>query len=214
MEFYSERKFYSLLYHLVRAFMTVFGNAQAYGLENLPPGGFLIASNHASFIDPPLVGCVVPREIYYFARKTLAENALLSRVFPYCNVVLIDRGGSGDLGAFRKVFSVLRQGHALVLFPEGTRSRDGKLGPAQGGAGLIACKTRVPVVPARLFGTNEVLGRGTALPRRAQLVVVFGKPMLPAEFDPGKNAPDRFREASRRIMKRIAELELPHERKM
>lgn len=214
MEFYSEKKVYSLLYHASRAFMNAFGNVEVRGLENLPEGGFLVASNHASFIDPPLIGCVIPREMFFFARKTLLDNAVFQRVFPFCNVIPVDRGGSGDFGAFKKVFSVLRDGHALVLFPEGTRSKDGRLGKAQGGAGLIACKTRVPVVPVRVFGTSDVLPRGSAIPGRAELAVVFGKPMYPAEFDPGKHDADRFRTASKRFMERIAALERPRERKM
>ncbi len=206
MEFYSEKKVYSIIYHAARVFMDTFGRVDVCGLENLPEGGFLVASNHASFIDPPLIGCVIPREMYYFARKTLLDNALLKHVLPYCNVIPVDRDGGSDIGAFKKVFSVLKQGHALILFPEGTRSKDGKLGKPQGGAGLIACKTRVPVVPVRVFGTGDVLPRGSMLPSRADLPVVFGKPLSPAEFAPGKDAPDRFREASRRIMAKIADL--------
>lgn len=214
MELYTEKKVYSLIYHGARMFMNSFGRVETNGLENLPEGGFLIASNHVSFIDPPLIGCVIPREMYFFARKTLLDNPVLKRVLPYCNVIPVDRDGGGDVGAFKKVFTVLREGHALILFPEGTRSKDGRLGKAQGGAGLIACKTRVPVVPARVFGTGDVLPRGSAIPARADLAVVFGKPIYPEEFDPGKNDPDRFREASRRFMARIAELRPPSVPKM
>lgn len=214
MELSTDKKAYAFLYHVARAFMNTFGRLEVRGLENLPQGGFLIASNHVSFIDPPLIGCVIPREMYYFARKTLLDNAVLKRVLPYCNVIPVDRDGGGDVGAFKKVFSVLKEGHALILFPEGTRSKDGRLGKAQGGAGLIACKTRVPVVPVRVFGTGDVLPRGSAVPTRADLAVVFGKPVFPNEFDPGKDAPDRFRTASSRIMEKIAEIRPPDVLKM
>lgn len=214
MELSTDKKAYAFLYHVARAFMNTFGRLEVRGLENLPQGGFLIASNHVSFIDPPLIGCVIPREMYYFARKTLLDNAVLKRVLPYCNVIPVDRDGGGDVGAFKKVFSVLKEGHALILFPEGTRSKDGRLGKAQGGAGLIACKTRVPVVPVRVFGTGDVLPRGSAVPTRADLAVVFGKPVFPNEFDPGKDAPDRFRMASSRIMEKIAEIRPPDVLKM
>lgn len=214
MELYTDKKVYSLVYHGARMFMGAFGRVEVSGLENLPEGGFLIASNHVSFIDPPLIGCVIPREMYFFARKTLLDNAILKCVLPYCNVIPVDRDGGSDVGAFKKVFAVLKQGHALILFPEGTRSKDGKLGKAQGGAGLISCMARVPVVPARVFGTGDVLPRGSAFPQRADLGVAFGKPIYPKEFDPGKNHPDRFREASRRFMERIAALEPPPGPKM
>jgi len=214
MELYTDKKFYSLVYHGARVFMSAFGRVEVSGLENLPEGGLLIASNHVSFIDPPLIGCVIPREMYFFARKTLLNNPILKRALPHCNVIPVDRDGGSDVGAFKKVFAVLKQRHALILFPEGTRSKDGQLGKAQGGAGLIACMARVPVVPARVFGTGDVLPRGSAFPQRANLGVAFGKPIYPKEFDPGKDAPDRFREASRRFMERIAALEPPAVPKM
>lgn len=214
MDLYTDKKFYSLVYHSARMFMSAFGRVEVRGLENLPEGGFLIASNHVSFIDPPLIGCVIPRELFFFARKTLLNNPILKYALPHCNVIPVDRDGGSDVSAFKKVFSVLKQGYALILFPEGTRSKDGTFGKAQGGAGLIACKTRVPVVPTRVFGTGDVLPRGSALPTRANLAVVFGKPIYPEEFDPGKDAPDRFREASRRFMERIAALEPPSMPKM
>ena len=214
MELRTDKKIYAFLHHVARTFMHVFGRVEVRGVENLPEGGFLIAGNHVSFLDPPLIGCAIPREMYFFARKTLMNNPLLRLILPHCNVIPVDRDGGSDVGAFKKVFSVLREGHALILFPEGTRSKDGRLGKPQGGAGLIACRMRVPVVPARVFGTGDVLPRGAAIPERAKLAVVFGKPLLPQDFDPGKDAPDRFREASRRIMAKIAELEPPQEPKM
>lgn len=209
MDLFTEKLVYSVVYYGARAFMHTFGRLDVYGLENIPKCGCLIASNHVSFIDPPLIGSCIPKEMFFLARKTLNDNPILGRVLPHCNVIPVDRDGGSDVAAFKKMFKVLRDGHSILLFPEGTRSKDGKFGKAQGGAGLIACKARVPVVPVRLFGTNEVLQRGTFLPKRAELKVCFGKPMYPEEFDPGKDCPDRFREASRRFMARIAEMEEP-----
>lgn len=209
MDLFTEKLVYSVIYYGARAFMHTFGRLDVYGLENIPKCGCLIASNHVSFIDPPLIGCCIPKEMFFLARKTLNDNPILGRVLPHCNVIPVDRDGGSDVAAFKKMFKVLREGHSILLFPEGTRSKDGKFGKAQGGAGLIACKARVPVVPVRLFGTNEVLQRGTFLPKRAEMKVCFGKPMYPEEFDPGKNFPDRFREASCRFMARIAEMEEP-----
>ncbi|MGN0835668.1 MAG: lysophospholipid acyltransferase family protein [Candidatus Spyradosoma sp.] len=208
-ELFTDKLVYSLIYYSARAFMNTFGRLDVHGEENIPEGGCLFAGNHMSFIDPPLIGCCIPHEMFFLARKTLNDNPVLARVLPYCNVIPVDRDGGSDVAAFKKMFRVLREGHAILVFPEGTRSKDGKLGKAQGGAGLIACKARVPVVPVRLFGTNQVLQRGTFLPKRANLTVCFGKPMSPEEFDPGKDCPDRFREASRRVMARIAAMEEP-----
>ncbi len=209
MDLFTDKIVYSLIYHGARAFMNTFGQLDVYGLDNLPKGGCLIASNHVSFIDPPLIGCCIPQEMFFLARKTLQDNPLLKKVLPYCNVIPIDRDGGSDVSAFKKMFRVLKDGHSILLFPEGTRSKDGKPGKAQGGAGLIACKAKVPVVPVRLFGTNNVLPKNSILPKRAKLKVCFGKPIFPSEFDPGRDHPDRFREASKFFMKRILEIEEP-----
>ncbi len=209
MDFFSDKIVYSVIYHLARAFMNTFGPLDIYGQENIPAGGCVFASNHLSFLDPPLVGCCIHREMFFLARKTLQDNPLLAKIFPYCNVILIDRDGGSDVGAFKKMFRILKEGHAVLVFPEGTRSKDGKPGKPQGGAGLIACKAKVPVVPVRIFGSNQVLPRGSCIPRRASLKVCFGAPVVASEFDPGKDHPDRFREASRFLMSRILALEPP-----
>ena len=208
MDLFTKKLPYTLIYYGARAFMNTFGRLDVSGLENVPEEGCIFASNHMSFIDPPLIGCCIPKEMFFLARKTLLDNPVLKVALPHCNVIPIDRGAA-DVGAFKKVFSVLKDGHSILLFPEGTRSKDGKPLKAQGGAGMMACMARVPVVPVRLFGTNEVLRRGTFLPRRADIKVCFGKPIYPKDFDPGKKCPDRFHEASRRFMDAIAEIEEP-----
>ncbi len=210
MDLFTDKLAYSIFYHFARAFMNTFGKLEVYGLENFPKGGCLVASNHTSFIDPPLVGCCIPQEMFFLARKTLQDLPVLKKILPYCNVIPIDRdGGGADVGAFKKMFKVLKEGHSVLIFPEGTRSKDGKPGKAQGGAGLIACKSRVPVVPVRIFGSNLVLPKDSVIPKCAKVKVCFGKPIFPAEFDPGKNHPDRFREASRFVMSRILEIKEP-----
>jgi 1-acyl-sn-glycerol-3-phosphate acyltransferase len=98
----------------------------------------------------------------------------------------------------------------LILFPEGTRTPDGRLQAAKAGVGLICCKTQVPVVPARIFGSFEAFGKGTRLPRLGTSVsVVFGKPIQPSVYDDPRAGKERYQLASNRIMAEIAALELP-----
>src|SRR5690606_28024916 len=102
-------------------------------------------------------------------------------------------------------------GRVMILFPEGTRSPDGQLQTPKPGVGFIVCKTGVPVVPARIFGSFEAWGKGTRLPRRGTpLTVVFGKPIQPVEYDDPAAGRERYQVASSRIMERIAALQPPH----
>ena len=202
----SRNPTYIVVYHTARWFANLFGRVDISGLNNMPDGACIIACNHQSFLDPPLVGCSLPKETYFFARKTLFKNPVLAYILRTCNTIPIDRDSNSDISAFKRVFSVLKNGQSLLMFPEGTRSHDGQLQEAQAGIGLIACKTQVPVVPVRVFGANALLPRGSLLPRLgARLSVIFQPPMFPKEFDPGANHPGRFLEASRRIMKQIAQ---------
>lgn len=201
---------YAAVYHGARAFTQTFGTLEITGWEHLPVGGCLVAGNHQSMIDPPLIGGSLNRELYAFARKTLFNNPVFGRLIRNCNAIPVDRDGGSDVAAFKKVFSVIKAGHGLILFPEGTRSPDGHLLDAKGGAGLIACRMKAPVVPVRIFGARDILPRGSLLPRAgARVSVVIGKPLLPADFDPGAKHPEQALEASRRIMAAIAALKEP-----
>lgn len=196
------------IYQTARWFLRLLGRADWCGLENIPEGGCIIACNHQSHADPPFVGCTMDSLTYFFARKSLFDVPVVGFLLRRANTIPVDRDGGSDVAAFKKVFTVLKSGNSLIMFPEGTRSKDGKMQEAKAGVGLMACKMRVPVVPVRVFGTSDLLRRGAFLPTPgARLSAVFLPAMPPAEFDPGEKHPERFLEASRRIMARIAEAE-------
>jgi len=170
----SDNPTYIIVYQFARWFANLFGRLDVRGVENVPDSACIIACNHQSFLDPPLVGSSLLKETFFFARKSLFKNPLLGWVLRTCNTIPVDRDGGSDVAAFKRVFSILRNGQRLLMFPEGTRSRDGELQEAQAGIGLIACKTRVPIVPVRVFGASELLPRGASLPRAGALLsVVF-----------------------------------------
>ncbi|MFP4352506.1 MAG: lysophospholipid acyltransferase family protein [Puniceicoccaceae bacterium] len=171
-------------------------------------GAFLLAANHVSYLDPPAVGVCFRRPIHYFARDTLFRGPA-DRILRGVNAVPVNNRGGQDLGAIRGALDVLRSGGGLLVFPEGTRSPDGNFLPPRRGIGLLACKGGVPVVPARIFGTFEALGRNRE-PRWGQPIRVrFGKPLPAAEFDPGRKAKDRFDLASETIMAAIRGIPAP-----
>lgn len=188
---------------------------ELYGLENVPrTGGFLLASNHCSHYDPPLAGYGLPRAIHYFARRTLLDNPVGSWLLPRLHTIPVDRDGPGDVAALRKVLGVIASGHAVIVFPEGTRSANGQLQQPKAGVGFLACRAAAPVLPVRVFGTFEAFGRSRKLPKPGvPLQVVYGPPIYPESFDPGpKDKATRYQEAARRILAAIAAIERPPQR--
>jgi len=180
------------------------------GGEHVPRrGGFIVAGNHASVLDPPIAGGQLPRQTVAIARKTLWKGGLSSWWMDVMGFIPVDRDGGSDVGAIRRVVQLLKEEKGIGLFPEGTRTPNGRLQPPKAGVGLIACRTGVPVVPARLFGTFEALGRHGPLRLGTRVTIVFGRPLLPADFDDRTQGKERYQRASERIMAAIAFLEMP-----
>ena len=142
------------------------------GRENVPAeGALLVACNHVSLLDPPIVGSLLPREAGFVAKQELFAVPGLGRLIRSLNAIPIDRSRLSretldDLVAF------LDGGRALVLFPEGTRSRSGELGRAKPGVGVLLSRRPAPVVPAYVEGTNAPWRN---LFRRGRMRVVFGR---------------------------------------
>ena len=185
-------------------------NAEVSGVENIPrQGGFIVASNHASLLDPPIVGSFVPRQICAFARKTLWKGTFVSWWLDTVGVIPVDRDAGSDVTAIRRVIRVLQGNKGVIVFPEGTRSATGRLQRPKSGVGLMACRTGVPVVPARIFGSFEAFGRDRPLRLGTPIAVVFGQPLLPVDYDDRTTGKERYEHASERVMAAIAALELP-----
>ncbi len=150
---------------------------RVYNPERVPSEGpVILASNHASFLDPPLVGAGVKRGINYLARENLFRFPVMGWVLRNWQVVPVDREGGGARG-LKAILDRLLDGGAIILFPEGTRTRDGKLQPARSGIGLTVIKSDAPLVPVRVFGTFEAYGRQMRLPRPRRVAVKYGQPM-------------------------------------
>jgi 1-acyl-sn-glycerol-3-phosphate acyltransferase len=151
---------------------------RVYHPERVPlQGPVILASNHASFLDPPLIGAGVKRGINYLARDTLFRFPVVGWLLRHWNVVPVDREGGGGAG-LKAILDRLLAGGAIVLFPEGTRTRDGRLQPARSGIGLTVVKSTAAVVPVRVFGTYEAYGRQVKIPLPRRIAVKYGRPML------------------------------------
>ncbi|HMO52204.1 MAG TPA: lysophospholipid acyltransferase family protein [Kiritimatiellia bacterium] len=170
-------------------------------------GGVIIASNHASFLDPPVLGVAVPhRPVRFMARDTLFDHSFLAWFYYRFGVVPLSRE-KGDVGAIKTAIQLLREGHCVALFPEGTRTPDGHLQPAKGGVGFLIHKANVPVVPAYIRGSYEAWPKGAKKMKSAPVSVHFGPPISPEALcltdDRGK--PD-YMGIGAMVMARIAEL--------
>ncbi len=191
--------------------------ARYYGVEHVPrTGPVILAANHASYLDPPLIGAGVPRLVHFLARNTLFDQRLLGAILRSWHVVPVDREGAGAAG-LKAILNRLRAGGAILLFPEGTRSPDGHLLPARPGIGLVIAQSTCPVVPVRVFGTHEAWGRHQRRPRLRRLTVSYGAPLDFAAARAETRTADKtrlkalYQEMAGALMARIAALPPYHE---
>ena len=159
-----EALFRQPLYWLARGFvylcLLVKYRMRVFGREHVPArGGAIIAANHCSYLDPPVMGGANSRRVVHFlARDTLLSNPIAKWFFPRVAVIPLDRT-KGDLGALKKAIAILKEGRVVGLFPEGTRSPDGRMRAAKGGIGFLIAKSEVPVVPLHISGTFAAFPR-------------------------------------------------------
>ncbi len=178
------------------------------GYENIPrTGPFIIAANHLSFIDPPVIGAFIPRPIHYFARDTLFKPGLTNWLLTTLNGIPYKRGSDSDIGAMKYILKLLKEGAGLLLFLEGTRSLTGELQPPKPGLGMLACKTGVPIIPTRIFGSNDALNRAnTGVNLQARISLVFGTTLYPKDYDLGATAANRYQQASNTVFNALSAL--------
>ena len=203
------------LYETIRTlaawYFTTFYDYTQSGLQNVPAyGPVIFAANHVSFYDPPAIGACIHRPINYFARDSLFKG-LFGKALREIGTIPVARENA-DIKSLKAIFRTLKCNGIVAIYPEGTRSMNGQLTRPKPGAGMIACKSKATVIPTRIFGTYEVFGRADKTPRiGGHIHITYGEPMAVPEIDPGDTHPERYLEASRRIMARIAALHPPCE---
>lgn len=191
---------FKLAYYLaVIAFRIAF-NIKIEGKENIPEGAFIIAPNHRTNADPPVVAIAAGYSRYAFiAKEELFKSKLFGGLIKWLGAFPVSRG-KGDSGAIDVSIEKLKEGRRLVIFPEGTRSKTGKVGRGKTGVALIAAKSGYTVVPAGIIF-------GEKLHFRSKITVKFGKPILPGEFKlSAEPAPNELKEVKKKIMDSITEL--------
>ncbi len=203
---------YRIPWQLCRFGFATYFRWRVYHPERVPPEGpVILASNHTSFLDPPLIGASLRREINYLARASLFDVPVLGFLLRRWNVVPVVREGGGGAG-LKAILDRLLAGGAILLFPEGTRSLTGQLQPARSGIGLTVIKSTAPVVPVRVLGTFEALGRDHRFPRPRQVTVMFGPPLhfeqlrAEAQTCPKPRLKEIYQQVAEEIMGEIARL--------
>jgi 1-acyl-sn-glycerol-3-phosphate acyltransferase len=197
---------YSIGWQTSRLVAKLFFSFRTFHTDRIPPSGpFILAMNHQSYLDPPLAGICCQREIHFLARKTLLKWPILGPLFPRLNVVPVDQERA-DMSALKAVIKLVRSGEGTIIFPEGSRSLDGKLQPAQPGLGLVIAKTLAPVVPMRIFGAYEAFPRG-GKPRRHPITIVVGEPIYFTAEDVAGPSREVYQRLSEQVMARIAAIQ-------
>ena len=165
------RLIYRVAQTISYTYFRLFHRFRVQGLENIPKDKpFILACNHLSFFDPPAIGCKIPRNLHYFARDSLFFWPL-GLLISSLNSIPVNRGQL-DLGTLRKVLKVLKNGHPILVFPEGTRSEDGELQEPQKGLGLLVAKSSVGVIPARIYGSGKAFGKKHLIPRIGRKIYI------------------------------------------
>jgi 1-acyl-sn-glycerol-3-phosphate acyltransferase len=196
---------YAILKPLAAALMRLAWGLRARGREHVPATGpVLLVANHSSLLDPPLIAGVTPRPVSFMAKAELFEVPLLGPLIRRVNAHPLRREGA-DAGALRVALRLLREGRALLVFPEGTRGEEGTLGPPKSGAGMLAVTSGAPVVPVYVQGAGRAWPRGRRWPRPGRVTVTFGAPLSFAAGG-GGDRKDRYAAASREMMAAIARL--------
>lgn len=200
---------YRLMQWLIPRLLTVRGGWRVRGVEHVPvSGGALIATNHLSHLDPPVVGSALPRRTYYFAKSELFSNPIFGFIIRKCYAFPVKRGAA-DRRALKAAIELLAGGELLTMFPEGTRSLTGELGEFDLGAALAASRAGVPIVPCALTSTNLLLPPGAKKIKRGKVAVSFAAPIDPLQFGekPGK---EQLQLITDQVKAAIAEMKAEH----
>lgn len=210
---YPVPSFYSTVRRVARPLALAYWRPRITGLEHLPEtGAFLVASNHLALIDSFVIPLVAPRQVRFIARADLWQRRglvgwLMRQFFTVIGTVPVERGTVRSAqDSLDIALQVLRAGDGFGIYPEGTRSRDGRLYKGRTGAAWLAQESGAPVIPVGLRGTDRIFVKGKRLPRRPRLSIAVGPPVDFSGIDPTLSQGVRRREMTRLIMDAIAGL--------
>jgi 1-acyl-sn-glycerol-3-phosphate acyltransferase len=188
------------------AYRSLFG-LRVRGCQHLiTEGPVLVAANHQSFLDPPLIGNLYDDEMVYLARKTLFKKGFFEWLYAQWNAIPVDQERP-DMASLKTIIRKLKEGHRVLLFPEGKRTYDGSIGEAAAGIGLVAVKSGAPIQPVRIDGAYKAMPRGKLRIRLERITVSVGPPIIlsPEELQNLSNK-EGYDAVTQRIMSAIKAL--------
>jgi 1-acyl-sn-glycerol-3-phosphate acyltransferase len=198
--------FYRVSHFLIGGAFRVAWRVRAVGRENVPlTGPVIIASNHLSFLDHFVTGGVLQRQLFFISKVQHFESKVKAFLFKRWGVIPLKRG-SGDSEAFDRSREVLQRGDAFIIYPEGTRSLDGRLHKGHTGVARLALLTNSPVVPVACVGTFENLPKGEAMPKFHKVEVRFGRPLDFSKFRGKVDDRETLRQITDTVMSEIQAL--------
>ncbi len=211
IEEYKETKLakygYSFLKKIISPIIKFFWVAEIEGLHNIPKdGAVIIASNHESYFDFLCFASISPRKVHYLAAEKFFENKIWNVLMQLTGQIKVDRKNHNKSKVHQQVYSALYQGRVIGIFPEGTRSPDGKLLKAFTGVAKFALNSKTPVIPVGMTGTYEIMSRHDKFPKFKKAKIKIGEPMHFKEFYDMEHADDHFQAVTDKIMLKIAEL--------
>jgi len=172
-------KWYWVARFICLMFTLLFFRYRVYGRRHIPgKGAFIMVGNHQSFLDPVFMGVGSTRRLLFMARDSLFRSRLFGGLIRSTNAIPLSRD-KADIATMRLVLKRLKEGEAVCLYPEGTRSRDGKITAFKPGFGLLCRRSKAPVVPALVDGAFECWPRQRKLFSPGPILVQFGKPLPP-----------------------------------
>jgi 1-acyl-sn-glycerol-3-phosphate acyltransferase len=185
---------------LITSVFRFFFGAKARYKQNVPPGGpFILASNHISYYDPPLIGSFAGREMHFMAKRELFRNPFLGKLISHFNAHPINRTGF-DKTAIDTAIAILKSGEGILIFPEGTRAKNGDFLPPRPGIGLIGISSLVPIIPTYIVGSNRLW---RCFLRREKLEIIFGRPLTVEELSRYSKDKEGYQRLAGEIMERI-----------
>jgi 1-acyl-sn-glycerol-3-phosphate acyltransferase len=171
------KPFYWFTRALIKVFVFAAYGHKVYGKEHIVQGKGILAPNHTSFLDPPLIAASWPEEVSFLARKSLFSYRLFGTLITILNAYPVN-GTAQDLNSFRLIYGMLEQNKKVVIFPEGIRSSDGALTPIKSGIGMLALRSKSPIFPIYIHGCYQIWNRQRRFPKLwGKTACVIGSPI-------------------------------------
>ncbi len=197
-----------MLYSIVRFFLIIIFKVlfrfQVFGRSNFPrKGGFIVAANHLSYLDPIVLGISSPRKLNFLAKDDLFKIKGFGFLISNVGAIPVKRNAEQNISVFRSTLSLLDKGKGFVIFPEGARSLNGKMQNMRAGVGFLAIKSQCPVIPVLIVGTEKALPLRAKCIRPRKITAYVGKALLSPLDSKGHRS---FEEFSYRVEDSIRDL--------